>query len=384
MKTYFDKEVLQQSSIFELRNIAREIGVYSPTIYKKEDLIEKIFQIVNGEVKPYVPKSKQGRPPKSLMNPVRKSVFDQILPTEERTYNIEEEPSLCLSESMIAFLEDDKAKAKTNFDIEGVIELTSYGYGFVKSIAKTYTTFEGAYISQNLIANHKLKNGDYIKGRAKLLEEDKPYVLYEITSVNDGAMVQDFDKLDVTYSLTRLELNNEIDNFLVGSANLIIQNKEDESSAYDYLKSISDDYKLIIVKLDANKEQEFIQKSLQEEHYYTTMLQKPSEHIGVVKLALSRAKRLASQGSNIVLCIDGIDKVIKNQNALYSNDLLDIKSNTFDIIKQLSMSARQLKTIGSLTIVGLYNQKRDNSFDALATSELEDYFSKIYKAKKQG
>lgn len=384
MKTYFDKEVLQQSSIFELRNIAREIGVYSPTIYKKEDLIEKIFQIVNGEVKPYVPKSKQGRPPKSLMNPVRKSVFDQILPTEERTYNIEEEPSLCLSESMIAFLEDDKAKAKTNFDIEGVIELTSYGYGFVKSIAKTYTTFEGAYISQNLIANHKLKNGDYIKGRAKLLEEDKPYVLYEITSVNDGAMVQDFDKLDVTYSLTRLELNNEIDNFLVGSANLIIQNKEDESSAYDYLKSISDDYKLIIVKLDANKEQEFIQKSLQEENYYTTMLQKPSEHIGVVKLALSRAKRLASQGSNIVLCIDGVDKVIKNQNALYSNDLLDIKSNTFDIIKQLSMSARQLKTIGSLTIVGLYNQKRDNSFDALATSELEDYFSKIYKAKKQG
>lgn len=384
MKTYFDKEVLQQSSIFELRNIAREIGVYSPTIYKKEDLIEKIFQIVNGEVKPYVPKSKQGRPPKSLMNPVRKSVFDQILPTEERTYNIEEEPSLCLSESMIAFLEDDKAKAKTNFDIEGVIELTSYGYGFVKSIAKTYTTFEGAYISQNLISNHKLKNGDYIKGRAKLLEEDKPYVLYEITSVNDGAMVQDFDKLDVTYSLTRLELNNEIDNFLVGSANLIIQNKEDESSAYDYLKSISDDYKLIIVKLDANKEQEFIQKSLQEEHYYTTMLQKPSEHIGVVKLALSRAKRLASQGSNIVLCIDGVDKVIKNQNALYSNDLLDIKSNTFDIIKQLSMSARQLKTIGSLTIVGLYNQKRDNSFDALATSELEDYFSKIYKAKKQG
>lgn len=384
MKTYFDKEVLQQSSIFELRNIAREIGVYSPTIYKKEELIDKIFQIVNGEVKPYVPKSKQGRPPKSLMNPVRKSVFDQILPTEERTYNIEEEPSLCLSESMIAFLEDDKAKVKTNFDVEGVIELTPYGYGFVKSIAKTYTTFEGAYISQNLIANHKLKNGDYIKGMAKLLEEDKPYVLYEITSVNNGVMVQDFDKLDVTYSLTRLELNNEIDNFLVGSANLIIQNKEDESSAYDYLKSISNDYKLIIVKLDVNKEQEFIQKSLQEENYYTTMLQKPNEHIGVVKLALSRAKRLASQGSNIVLCIDGVDKVIKNQNALYGNDLLDIRSNTFDIIKQLSMSARQLKNIGSLTIVGLYNQKRDNSFDALATSELEDYFSKIYKAKKQG
>ena len=262
MKTYFDKELLQQSSIFELRNIARDIGVYSPTIYKKEELIEKIFQIVNGEVKPYIPKSKQGRPPKSLSNPSRKTVMDMILPTEEKTYTIEESTMPCLSESVREFLEDGNAKSKTNFDVEGILELTHYGYGFVRENGKVYSVFSGAYVSSVLIEQYHLKSGDYISGRAKLLEDDKPLVLFEIISINNGKSSQDFEMLPATQALTRLDTNNEIDNLIVGVSNLIIQDKESESTAYSYIKNLPENYKTIIVKLDANKEQELIQNKL--------------------------------------------------------------------------------------------------------------------------
>ncbi len=384
MRTYFDKELLQQSSIFELRNIARDIGVYSPTTYKKEELIEKIFQIVNGEVKPYVPKSKQGRPPKSLSNPSRKTVLDMILPTEETTYSMEESQMPCLSESVRVFLEDGNAKTKTNFDIEGILEITNFGYGFVREKGKAYSVFSGAYVSSVLIEQNHLKSGDYIKGRAKLLEEDKPLVLFEIISVNGGKISQDFEMLPAIQALTRLDTNNEIDNFIVGVSNLIIQDKESESTAFDYIKSLPASYKTIVVKLDANKEQELIQNKLEVENYYTTMLQKANEHISIIKLALLRTKALAALGENVVLCIDSIDKAIKNQNTINGSSLLDIKSNTFDIVRLLSMSARQLENNGSVTIVCLYNYKNGNNFDMQVSAELEDYFSKIYKVKKQG
>lgn len=50
--------------IYELRTLAREIGVRDATIHKKMDLVKKIEEIENGTVKPYIRTSKQGRPPK--------------------------------------------------------------------------------------------------------------------------------------------------------------------------------------------------------------------------------------------------------------------------------------------------------------------------------
>ena len=100
--------LIMQTSIFELRDIARTIGVYSPTIYKKEELIDKMFRIINGDDKPYVPKSRQGRPPKNLSGATK--TLESFLPSkEERTYDLETESSIgVLSEGIIAFLEDTK------------------------------------------------------------------------------------------------------------------------------------------------------------------------------------------------------------------------------------------------------------------------------------
>ena len=58
MINQFNKESLEKLGIFELRNLAREIGVYSPTIYKKQELISKILSIVNGQETPHIAKNK--------------------------------------------------------------------------------------------------------------------------------------------------------------------------------------------------------------------------------------------------------------------------------------------------------------------------------------
>ncbi|MBR2330222.1 MAG: Rho termination factor N-terminal domain-containing protein [Clostridia bacterium] len=55
---------LYEMNIHALRNIAREVGVKSPTTLKKKELIDEILQMESGNQQPCIP-TKKGRPPKS-------------------------------------------------------------------------------------------------------------------------------------------------------------------------------------------------------------------------------------------------------------------------------------------------------------------------------
>ena len=59
-------EQLNELSIFALRELARRTGVNSPTSKTKQQMIDDIIAIKNGVKKPHIPKTKQGRPPKSF------------------------------------------------------------------------------------------------------------------------------------------------------------------------------------------------------------------------------------------------------------------------------------------------------------------------------
>ena len=101
-----EKSQLHEISIFSLRNIARELGVYAPTKLKKNELIDEILTIENGEKQPCTP-SKRGRPLKSRIeavntendktffgvisirveNNIKKEVIDCILKEVEKKLN---------------------------------------------------------------------------------------------------------------------------------------------------------------------------------------------------------------------------------------------------------------------------------------------------------
>ena len=60
----YDVFQLYEMDIHALRNIAREVGVKSPTTLTKKALIDEILQIENGNKQPCIP-TKKGRPPKN-------------------------------------------------------------------------------------------------------------------------------------------------------------------------------------------------------------------------------------------------------------------------------------------------------------------------------
>ena len=95
-------EKLYETNIYNLRNIAREVGVKAPTFLKKRELINEILLIENSEKQPCIP-SKKGRPLRKytgytgtenehgdsvFSDPVRKKQFiDSVLKEIEKTLN---------------------------------------------------------------------------------------------------------------------------------------------------------------------------------------------------------------------------------------------------------------------------------------------------------
>ena len=61
------KENLKEISVYSLRNLARQIGVKSPSTLNKDALIDEIIEIKSGRKEPYF-SSKSGRPTKAIAN----------------------------------------------------------------------------------------------------------------------------------------------------------------------------------------------------------------------------------------------------------------------------------------------------------------------------
>ena len=59
--TPFKKADIDHLSLFELRDVARELGVPKPTTLKRENLLDAIEDIMLGRTKP-APRTTRGRP----------------------------------------------------------------------------------------------------------------------------------------------------------------------------------------------------------------------------------------------------------------------------------------------------------------------------------
>ena len=60
----FTKNELDAKSIFEMRSLAKDVGVSAPTKLNKAELVELVYKITNGEMQPPTA-PRRGRPKKS-------------------------------------------------------------------------------------------------------------------------------------------------------------------------------------------------------------------------------------------------------------------------------------------------------------------------------
>ena len=367
---------LESIGIFELREIGREIGVYSPTTLKREALVNKILDIYEGRTKP-IAKTNRGRPVKILGN--TKDIVSSVKTQAELNYEFDkiDRSLLILREPISSF---DALKSEEDLQCVGILDITIEGYGIVK--VKNFSKSDiDAYIPLSLVENYKLRNGDLVHGIVKSTE--KMNTMHTVLAVNDINIAdfkdrKNFENLTPVYPDKKIISYNKEDSLRIKSINLVapigngqravvFSPKHQKSSLLTELsKNINKTNKdmeiLSLLISEFPEEVTEIKKSVKGEVVYSTFEESDSNNVLLSELVLNRGKRLAESGKDVVIFVSNI-------NALANAYSIRGESQNISI-KRFFGAARNLEEGGSLTLILFASE--DDSTEQFLLKELKN------------
>ena len=180
----------ENMGIYDLRNYARHIGVKSPTTLKRDELIQRINQIIEGDA-PKEVLTKKGRPPKHKAD--SKFMLDLIIPDNlfnnsssdaYKTFAVDISTEE-LSHYHNMFCESGNAAKTDNLVFSGYFDKYSndFGIAYFKGYMTAYNK-ENTIITLDLIEKYGLKRGDYVVGGAKYISTKNIMLATDIETIN--------------------------------------------------------------------------------------------------------------------------------------------------------------------------------------------------------
>ena len=360
-----DEIGLRKQSIFDLRNLARDIGVASPTLFKKEELIAKIMRIVNGEDKFELPKGRQGRPPKNgnILNSDASIKFPGYVIENSADSGIEcSRPNFMLAEA--AFNYGNPTKVERGV---GCLKILPNSQGFVFN-NNNYGESNAIYVSPMFIQQNNLREGDRFEYEFKQSQSGK--IVSKFVKGFFGKKRSNFDELNVLGSShNQLEISN-VGNFCEGSRNVLLV--KDVCTCNQILKkvraNVTKDCKIVSLRLDSLPED----ASEIEDDFFVNVGEKSEKALFFCSLVSSRVKRLVEEGHKVVLVIDELMKITKHQNYFRGNNIYDVKQNSFVACEALVKLASCYGNGGSITLLAFCKHNPTNSCQQILLDELDN------------
>ncbi len=354
----FSREQLQDKNLFELREIARENRVQSPTKLNKEELISQIVEASSQRVK------------ELKIRPVSRSSKLVDAPRRNAQNDLPEKAAESINEIM--------AVDETCEEREGILEIHPDGYGFIR-VRNCEHSEKDVYVSAIKIRKAGLRQGDMIKGIVKVAYDNKPAALLIINTIN-GVPAEElrkrprFDDLVPIYPDERLKLENarskndfairEIDLIAPigkGQRGMIVSPPKAGKTTLlkKIANSISENYPdvtLMVLLIDERPEEVTdMQRSINGEVVYSTFDEMPEHHTKAAELLLSRAKRLVENGKDVVILMDSLTRLARAYNLTIppTGRTLSggIDPGALHSPKSFFGSARNIENGGSLTII---------------------------------
>ncbi len=395
MKSYTRQE-LEGKGLFELRDIAKEIGVSAIQKHKKAELIDMIFKISTGEMQPQQA-PKRGRPRKDANSAVN-ATDNNIKEKSDNLENKEDKP-----EEKKFYKKDDKkgfgdyrtvrSYGNTGFKRpevlrerkdeddqvrEGFLEINPDGYGFLRVKTGEFSEMD-AYVSVQKIKQYGLRKGDYVKAGCKLIQEGKPPAVVTVTTINGvDALTMgrrpNFDDLVPIYpdQRIRLEVAGKSRDYATRSIDLVAPIGKGQrgmivsppkAGKTTLLKmianSISINYPeivLMVLLIDERPEEVTdMQRSINGEVVYSTFDELPEHHTKTAEMLLERAKRMVETGKDVVILMDSLTRLARAYNLTIppTGRTLSggIDPGALHAPKRFFGSARNIENGGSLTII---------------------------------
>ena len=332
---------LEEMSLTELKDLAKENNIKNISKLKKDELIEMLSQILNQN------------------NSIKR---------EEK---VEKEESNT-SEEMSGY----KLTTEGDEIVEGILDILPDGYGFLRG-DNYLSTPKDVYISMVQIRRFKLDTGDIIKGISRFREGEKFPSLIFVGEVNGespekAAKIKRFDELTPIYPDERIKLETTSNEYAMRIIDLISPIGKGQRGMIvappkvgktTLLKKIANsisantpDAKLIVLLIDERPEEVTdMKRSINGEVIYSTFDELPEHHVKVAEMVLERAKRLVEQGQDVVILLDSITRLARAYNLTIPSSGKTLSGGldpaSLHKPKKFFGAARNIEHGGSLTIL---------------------------------
>ena len=262
---------------------------------------------------------------------------------------------------------------------EGVLEILQEGFGFLRSPDYNYLPGpDDIYVSPSQIRRFRLQTGDSISGLIRPPKEGERYfALLKVEQLNfdppETAFTRiPFENLTPLYPMERFILEREPDNYSArimdlltpigkGQRGLIVAPPRTGKTMLlqNIANSISANHPevyLIVLLIDERPEEVTdMQRSVKGEVISSTFDEPAQRHIQVAEMVIEKAKRLVEHRRDVVILLDSITRLARAYNTVVppSGKILSggVDSNALHRPKRFFGAARNIEEGGSLTII---------------------------------
>ena len=354
---------LEDATLVELRQMAKEQGVKNVSKLKKEELLEILENSKTEEIEKEESTEVEDSAEEKTNTPRRfyPLINEEITP---------EGPALEAGDGYKLTSEDDRI-------VEGILEILPDGYGFLRG-PNYLSTPRDIYVSPVQIRRFRLDKGDKVKGIARLPKEGEKFpALIFVGEVNGEAPEKaykrvKFDDLTPIYPEERIRLEtipSEYSMRLIDLISPIGKGQRGQIVAQPkvgkttLLKKIANsittnnpEIELIVLLIDERPEEVTdMKRSIKGEVIYSTFDELPENHVKVAEMVLERAKRLVEHKKDVVILLDSITRLARAYNLVVpsSGRTLSggIDPTSLHKPKKFFGAARNIENGGSLTIL---------------------------------
>ena len=261
--------------------------------------------------------------------------------------------------------------------VEGILEVLPDGYGFLRG-ENYLSSPKVVYISPVQIRRFKLDKGDKIKGISRMPKEGEKFpALIYVGEVNGEAPEmaykrKKFDDLTPIYPNERIRLETVPTEYAMriidlmspigkGQRGMIVAPPKVGKTTL--LKKIANsistnnpEIELIVLLIDERPEEVTdMKRSIKGDVIYSTFDELPEHHVKVAEMVLERAKRLTEQNKDVVILLDSITRLARAYNLVIPSSGRTLSGgldpSALHKPKKFFGAARNIENGGSLTIL---------------------------------
>jgi transcription termination factor Rho len=277
-----------------------------------------------------------------------------------------------------------KAHAKSGEDIygDGVLEILSDGFGFLRSADSSYLAGpDDIYVSPSQIRRFNLRKGDSIAGKIRPPKDSERYfALLKVDEINfdkpenakNKILFENLTPLFPQKRLTMEQGNGSTEDLTAriidlvcpigkGQRALIVSPPKAgktlmlQNIANSIVRNNPECYLIVLLIDERPEEVTEMQRTVRGEVVASTFDEPPARHVQVAEMVIEKAKRLTEHKRDVIILLDSITRLARAYNTVQpsSGKVLTggVDAHALERPKRFFGAARNIEEGGSLSIV---------------------------------